>query len=286
MPSTLHVRTPDLAPGDSPVLWSKVPEFAISFNAFSAAIPYFEAHLNSTMLRVRALHGQRLPVLDEQLLLFVRQEANHARYHREFNERLFESGVQGLDLMLARLKDDLQRLGSTRSLEFNTAYCAGLETVATFAAMYLYERCDDLFAGADPHGANLLLWHFAEEFEHRSVCHDAFQAVSGRYIARMHGLQFAFRHASRVFRQIEKLLLIHYQKDLPARQRAKSDRRALTLYLRQTGYLLPRMLKITMPGYHPGSVREPERIRVALAALRETGPIRRRVAPQAEGAQE
>ena len=53
-----------------------------------------------------------------------------------------------------------------RSLAFNVGYCGGFENAATFSSKYLLERCDSDFAGADPGGANLFLWHVAEEFEH------------------------------------------------------------------------------------------------------------------------
>lgn len=276
-PAEMHVRMPDIGPEKASLLWSRVAEFAIAYNGYSVIIPQVEYYLNNTINQVRIRLGKRDPVLDEELLTFVRQEVQHSRYHNSFNQCMFEQGIEGLPELAERVSNELKTLSQSRSLAFNVAYCAGFESIATFDARYLFEECDRFFEGADPHGANLLLWHVAEEFEHRGVCHDAFKAISGNYFLRMYGLFYAFWHVGGVFLEAEKLVLEHYCRDLSADQRRRSLRRSRALFWRQIRYVAPRMLRILLPGYHPGRLPVPARIAAALERFRSTEPITERV---------
>lgn len=276
-PPAMHVRAPGIPLGAGKLLWSRVPEFAMAYNAYSVVIPYVEYYLNSVMNRVRLEHCADDPVLREQIGIFVKQEINHSRYHVEFNKRMFDEGIAGLKPLIDKLAADLKQQREQRSLAFNAAYCAGFESIATFDAKYLYEECDAMFEGAEPAGANLLLWHVAEEFEHRTVCHDAFHAVSGNYFERMHGLLYAFWHVGGAFLRAEALVLEHYTRDLPPAERKATLRRSRSLFWRQLRYVAPRMLRIFLPGYNPAQVPMSPRIQAGLAFFHSTGPITRRV---------
>ena len=271
---SMHVRTPDIAPDQGAMIWSAIPEFALAYNGYSVVIPYVEYYLNNTMNQVRRDFGKNDPALDDDLRIFIRQEIHHSRYHNSFNKRMFDLEIDGLRELVERITADLRQQSETRSLAFNAAYCAGFESIATFDSKYLYERCDRFFEGADPHGANLLLWHVAEEFEHRAVCHNAFAAVSGNYFQRMHGLLYAFWHIGGAFLQAEKLVLEHYQKNLSAAERKTSTRRSKKLFWRQLRYVAPRMLRIFVPGYHPARVAVPHQIQRALDRFNSAEPIR------------
>jgi uncharacterized protein len=162
--------------------------------------------------------------------------------------------------MVAELKKQRER----RSLAFNVGYCVGFESIATFACRYLYEQCDEFFQEADPHGANLLLWHVAEEFEHRSVCHDAFRHVSGNYFIRVGALLYAFWHVWGAFKRAGDLVLEHHNRELPLEQRKASERRSAAIFRRQMLYLVPRMLRILVPYYDPAKLPGSPRIQAAL----------------------
>jgi predicted metal-dependent hydrolase len=273
----MHVRAPGIQLGEGRLLWSKVPEFAMAYNAYSVVIPYVEYYLNNVMNRVRLEHCADNPELKDQIGIFVKQEINHSRYHVEFNKRMFDEGIEGLQPLIEQLIADLKQQREQRSLAFNAAYCAGFESIATFDSKYLYEECDAMFDGADAHGANLLLWHVAEEFEHRTVCHDAFHAVSGRYFERLHGLLYAFWHVGGAFLRAEALVLKHYTKDLPEAERKASIRRSKALFWRQLRYVAPRMLRIFLPGYNPAQVEMSARIQAGLDFFHSTAPITQRV---------
>src|SRR5262249_2133059 len=217
------------------------------------------------------------PELKQALDTFIKQETWHSKYHARFNDRLFEEGIEGLKPLVDRMVSELKTQRETRSLAFNAAYCAGFESIATYDAKYLCGECDEFFADADPHGANLLLWHVAEEFEHRAVCHDAFQAVSGNYFIRMRGLFYAFWHVGGAFVQAENLVLNHFISTLPPADQEQSHRRSSRLFWRQLRYLAPRMLRILLPWYNPASLPVPPRIQRALDSFRSTGPITTRV---------
>lgn len=271
----MHVRAPDIRPDEGPLVWSKIPEFSIAYNGYSVVIPYVEYYLNAIMNKVRAEHCSDDPALKELIGTFVKQEINHAQYHVRYNQRMFDL-IPELKPLVDQVVADLKGQRETRSLAFNAAYCAGFESIATFDARYIHEECDAYFEGADPHGANLLLWHVAEEFEHRSVCHDVFHAVSGNYFTRIHGLLYAFWHIGGAFLRAEGIVLNHYLKDMPEEERTRTLCRSKSLFWRQLRYVAPRMLRILLPGYSPAKLPVPSRIQAALDYFRSTDPIRER----------
>lgn len=272
----LHVRAPDIQPEEGPLIWSKIPEFSMAYNGYSVVIPYVEYYLNKVMNRVRQECCADKPELKGALTAFVRQEINHARYHVRYNQRMFDA-VAELKPLIDQLVAELKLQRETKSLAFNAAYCAGFESIATFDSVYLHEQCDQYFAGADPHGANLLLWHVAEEFEHRTVCHDAFDAVSGNYFTRIHGLLYAFWHIGGTFMRAEDIVWKHYTRDLSAAEKKASSRLSKSLFWRQLRYVAPRMLRILLPWYNPAQVAVPPRIQAALEFYQAAGPIAQRV---------
>jgi uncharacterized protein len=269
------VRNPDIQPGEGPLVWSRIPEFALMYNAFSVIIPYVEFYLNNVMQKVRADYCANDAALAEELDVFIKQETIHAKYHMRFNQRMFDQNIPGLKELIERTVAELKALRETRSLGFNTAYCAGFECIATFASRYLYEECDHFFAGCDPHGANLLLWHVGEEFEHRTTCHATVGAVSGNYFTRMHGLFYAFRHVGGAFMEAERLVLAHHNRDKSEAERNESQQRRDAIFRRKMRYLIPRMLQILLPGYNPARLKTPPRIRRGLEFFRAPDRIDR-----------
>jgi predicted metal-dependent hydrolase len=141
--------------------------------------------------------------------------------------------------------------------------------------------CDEFYEGGDPQGINLVLWHVAEEFEHRASAHRAFGAASGNYFMRIYGMLVAFWHVLGFFGRGEKILLQYYRKDMSADELKASKRVTKKLFRRQIIYLLPRMLKIVLPGYDPAKLKVPQRISNALDFFNSTDPITRRYDPVA-----
>ncbi|MFA5633156.1 MAG: metal-dependent hydrolase [Porticoccaceae bacterium] len=270
-------RKPDLAVEQSPLIWSRTPEFSLTYNGYSVAIPYVEYYLNDVIFAVRKKIADEHPQLCAELDIFLRQEAVHSQLHKRFNKHMFDNGHTALGPLVERLGAQLKEQRNSRSLAFNVAYCAGFESIATYAAKYLYERCNELFEDAAPGGANLLLWHVAEEFEHRSVCHDAFMAISGSYRIRIRGLLHAFFHVGGTFMAAERIVLAEYHKGLSSREKRLSLRRSRKLFWRQLCYVAPRMLVILLPGYDPARLQMPANIARALQFFESPAAIDERV---------
>ena len=271
--NTLHVRKPDIPLEESSLLWSATHEFALFYNGASVVIPIVEYYLNKVIADVRSNYAQNDQELAEELKLFIMQEMTHAKLHQRFNKHMFSSGFDALEPIMQDIADHLEKMRTRQSLDFNAAFCAGFETLATFGAKYLYEMCDQHFDDAESPAANLVLWHVAEEFEHRAVAHHAFQAVSGNYFMRLAGLLYAFYYIPSCFRRCEKVCLSVYWQDKSRLEKISSRLRAHRLFYKQLIYMLPKLGRIMMPGYDPAKLKMPQRMIEALDYYLSDEPI-------------
>jgi hypothetical protein len=228
------------------------PEFSHIVNAASLAMPYLEPYLIETMRQARA------KITDPKLLAdvdqYIGQESTHFRQHQQFNRRLADLGYKSVPAMEARLKADYEHFGKNRSFAFNVAYAEGFEAMALTIGHMLLEEREFLFGNAEPAVSSLILWHFVEEIEHKTVTYDVFKALDGRYAWRIYGLLYATIHIMGRTRQ-------GYGAMLHEDGRWYSLRSRLALYgvlLRVFSRLLPRMLRILRPGYDPREVPDPE----------------------------
>ncbi|MCC6644706.1 MAG: metal-dependent hydrolase [Polyangiaceae bacterium] len=143
---------------------------------FVRSVRHFEARLDDPRLRaeVRAFYGQ---------------EGSHTKAHEDVIERLREQGYE-VDRFLRfyewlaygvieRLSTPALRLAATAAAEHFTAI---------MAEDALERRVLD---AAHPAMRELLLWHAAEEIEHRAVAFDVLAQVAPGYLTRMGGLAYA-----------------------------------------------------------------------------------------------
>jgi predicted metal-dependent hydrolase len=270
---SVKVRKPDILSDAPPVVWSRTPEFALFFNAMSAVIPYVEHYLNNVIHEVRTDHTQDDPQLRATLDTFIRQETEHSKLHNRFNRHLFAAGYSDLKPLLKQIAGEMQAVRENHSLAFNAAYCAGFENSATFSALYLLGPGRRWFEGADPTGANLILWHVAEEFEHRAVCHQAFEAVSGTYFLRLWGLAYAFIHVNWAFKRAGDIVFRIYRKDMTRAQVRQSKRAFRGFLFDQLRFMLPRMTRLLHPRFDPARLAVPPEMGEALAYFDAAGPI-------------
>ena len=269
------VRKPEIL-GSKPddVIWSVEPEVALVFNAMSAVIPHVEHYLNNVIAEVRRNHCGDDPELARVLDDFIGQETEHSRLHMLFNRWLFEAGYEDLKPILKSVIEDYRKLRSEKaSVQFHAAYCAGFENSATFSAKYILGPGLKHFRGASSAGANLILWHVAEEFEHRAVCHDAFNKVSGNYFLRIWGLLYAFWHIMSAFKRAADVMFRVYRKDMTKAEKKASNRRLRKFLLGMFGYMLPRMLVLFSPGFDPSKMKVSDDIQDALDYFTAQGPI-------------
>jgi predicted metal-dependent hydrolase len=129
------------------------------------------------------------PELRGQIRGFFGQEGRHASAHDDYNDHLRAQGFR-IDRFLAlhdrvcydwleRVTPPEVRLAATAAAEHYTAIMA--EGAFT----------GNLFDSAHPVMRELLLWHAAEEIEHKSVAFDVLQTVNPSYRLRLIGLAYA-----------------------------------------------------------------------------------------------
>lgn len=160
---------------DTPFQWNPCnPLFGFAMNCLSFVAPPFERYM------VAAVH-QALPRIADPAVAtdaeaFLRQEALHARAHRDHVAAL-TARHPGLAEVSAEIERRFDHLLRTQSLAFHLAYAADIE--ATFTPMFnvwLRHR-DALFDNGDPRVASLFLWHLVEEIEHRSSAYLIYNAL-------------------------------------------------------------------------------------------------------------
>jgi hypothetical protein len=228
------------------------PEFSQIVNAASLAMPYLEPYLIATMRK--ALEKIEDPDLRRDVELYIGQESAHFRQHRQFNRRLAALGYAAVPAHEAVLAADYRQFAKERSFLFNLAYAEGFEAMALTIGHMLVEERDFLFAGADPAVASLVLWHFVEEIEHKTVTFDVLHALDGSYRWRIFGLLYAMIHIMGRTRQGYKRLLIEDGRWYRPRSRLAVYRVLLRIFRR----LVPKLLRILRPGYDPREVTDPE----------------------------
>jgi predicted metal-dependent hydrolase len=129
------------------------------------------------------------PELRAQIKGFFGQEGRHAKAHDDYNQTLRDQGfsIDGFLRFyervghgyLERMTPPALRLAATAAAEHYTAIMA--EGAFTRGVLET----------ADPRMKQLLLWHAAEEIEHKSVAFDVLKAVNPSYALRMAGLAYA-----------------------------------------------------------------------------------------------
>lgn len=173
-------------PADTRAAWQPLkPEFAAAVNALSLGMPSGEPYVMQAVREAAADIDD--PVLAAQVRDYLAQEGEHTRQHRRFNEILTAQHPA-----LARVERWLEQtygfLRRRAGRKFATAYAAGFEATAFAAARWMDTHRHELFRGADAEPSTLILWHLAEEVEHKSVAHDVWAATDGnrlRYVAAM-----------------------------------------------------------------------------------------------------
>lgn len=238
---------------ESPKAWWNParPEFSHVVNAASLGMPYLEPYLIDTMRKAK----ERItdPALLKDVDLYIGQESTHFRQHQQWNKRLSDLGYKAVPEMEAILKADYEAFAKNRSFAFNVAYAEGFEAMALTIGHMLVEEREHLFGGADPAVASLILWHFVEEIEHKTVTYDVFKALDGRYAWRIYGMFYAMIHIMARTRQGYRAMLIEDGLWFTFASRLALYRLLTRIFWRLT----PRILRILKPSYDPREVPDP-----------------------------
>lgn len=248
----MKARRPSLDFTHAPARWiPDAPAYAYQLDAASTMLPYLEPYL----IRVQKLAREQLdPASDADLIraidVFNQQEANHYRLHAKYNEVL-RRHYPDLEVFEAEIKADFERFLREKSLAWNLAYCEGFECTGLVAAEFFFGPAEPFLRTADPSARDLWAWHLAEEFEHRSVCHDVLHTLHPGLVRRLRGYYDFLTHLQRYGNRVAAYLesVDRERGMLPAGVEAKNR-----AFDRVRGrFLLPRLARILLPTYDPRS---------------------------------
>ncbi len=148
------------------------------------------------------LYNQALPLvtdpkLREDVQMFIRQEAMHARAHGGAIEDYLHShaietdtNTKKMDWLFGTVLADkpfgkeVPKFLEKRWLLIRLGLIATIEHMTCVLGKYALENKNWDEAGADPVLLDLIRWHGAEEIEHRSVAFDLYKHLGGDYLSR------------------------------------------------------------------------------------------------------
>lgn len=193
------------------------------------------------------------PLLRAQVKGFFGQEGRHAKEHDRWNDILQSQGYSVQAYLsfyewfgyqvIERFASPGLRLAVTAALEHFTAMLA--------EKALRYRVLDH----ADPTMRALLLWHAAEEIEHRSVAYDVLQQVAPSYALRIAGLVLATACLSGFWFGAASLLFWQDRKSLFGTLRADfRNIRAARAANRDRGLFLPGILSYLRRDFHPAQL--------------------------------
>jgi hypothetical protein len=129
-------------------------------------------------------------IQDEELRVaaraFFQQEAFHGQAHERCFELLEAQGFEIRDWLAWYRKLAFRTIEPKLSPTLNLSVTAALEHLTATIAHHGFTEPD--LRDAHPTMAALLLWHGAEEIEHKSVAFDVLAEVDGRYPVRAAGM--------------------------------------------------------------------------------------------------
>ena len=269
----MQVRKVELDFTHAQVYWNPAePEYCQLLNAISSMLPELEG------LLIKAVRGHLALVpasageeFRREVRAFVAQEGRHSKMHKRFNDRLAAEGYEWLPAAVHGMGADFDRFFGEKGLKFSLAYSEGFETFGPLVSMFFFERAGVLMADWDEPTTYLWLWHFAEEYEHRTVCNYLYREVYDDYWYRLYGFWYAALHLfGYSFRTAARLLATDRRRGrLPGGLwgATRSRARLLGVIVKLVGFMMPKILLGAMrPGYDPAAIPPPKHTQAFLEA--------------------
>ncbi|HSQ66363.1 MAG TPA: metal-dependent hydrolase [Polyangiaceae bacterium] len=192
------------------------------------------------------------PELRARIKGFFGQEGRHSKEHDDFNEILEGQGyeVQRFLALYERIAYGfIERVAPPRLRLSTTAACEHFTAILAENALRM--RFLDI---ADPAMRSLLLWHAAEEIEHRSVAYDVLQLVDPSYAMRVAGLAMAAACLGG-FWAAGTLHLLAQERKLGSKASLHADWKSMREYRSSLGerrfVFLEGIKQYLQPGFHP-----------------------------------
>ncbi len=188
------------------------------------------------------------PHLKARVRGFMGQEAMHGR-ETEVSFRLLErDGLEWESFVEAVIKPTFASADRHLSPMTRLSITCALEHLTATLGEGAFS--DPTVVEAHPTMQKLMLWHAAEEVEHKSVAFDVFQAAGGGYFRRIVGMVLGYTTFMVLWRRAARHLLEqdggYHARDmtaLRARMQAKGNDRLAEFRAAFLGYL--------RPGFHP-----------------------------------
>jgi len=152
--------------GNIPKHWlNNDPVKSHFLNAFSVVLPEYERFFILTINRSRNLISN--PKLKNDIQGFCAQEGSHSLEHKKYNQLLVRQGYT----VIPKFERFLSRF---------LAFTAGGEHVTAFMGEDFLARPGMWSKNSDLNLDALWKWHAAEEVEHKAICFDVYQEISGK----------------------------------------------------------------------------------------------------------
>lgn len=129
--------------------------------------------------------------------LFCQQEAQHSRQHLA-HMKVLSAHYPGLDQVRRDVTASYEQLFERESMAFHLSYAATVELWFGPLASFFITHRDPLFKGGDPTIASFLLWHLAEEFEHRNSAIGVYNDVIGSHAYRVKSVVGVAKHLAEI----------------------------------------------------------------------------------------
>lgn len=256
------MRKVELDFSDAKVVWApEQPEFCHLLNAISSFLHHLEPFLIKTVRRTRRELGDEIaPTLADDVTMFCAQEGWHSKLHTTFNAKLADTDYPWVRDAAEGMREDFARFLTDKSPRWCMAYAEGFETFGPIVSQFFFEKAGDLLYDWDEPTVYLWLWHFAEEYEHRSVCNHLYKAAyANNYPARVYGMWYAMVHQFGYAIRVANSMI---NADLAAGRiqgsKLRSRLRFANVLRRVFSFMLPKVIfRCMRPAYDPATIPPP-----------------------------
>lgn len=157
------------------------PVITHNFNGYNLLFPEFERFFVRSVNHFRSqIHD---PKLLQQVIVFSAQESLHAQAHEDYFKVLERQGYK-IDRFLRYYKRYALMIERMATPKLCIALTAAAEHYTATIAHIVFTN-PELFHGMHPTMKKLIIWHSAEEVEHRSVAFDVMKTVGVNYPTRL-----------------------------------------------------------------------------------------------------
>jgi uncharacterized protein len=249
------------------------PDFGLEHNFtkyYADGNPFFSQLLNSLhvvfpegeKLFIRAVKGYADEIQDPQLKArvkgFIGQETQHMAQHEKIWDTLESQGVKAREFDAWYAKNAYETVeGTIRKVFGEETYkrlalsvtCALEHYTATLAEVAMDPEINAL-EGFDENMRNLLMWHAAEEIEHKSVAFDVMQQVDGSQITKNAGMLIG-TWALLYYGAVGTVKFLAEDKDLKLADLPATVAETAPMLAKLVGAMVPKILQYFRPDFHP-----------------------------------